>query len=175
MKRGSAVGRLEGKVALVTGAGQGVGKGVALALAAEGASVVAAGRTLEKVEAAAGEVRGRGVDALAVQCEVSRRADVDAAVAAAVERFGRLDVLVNNAQSVSLGPVLDIRERDAAMVWESGFLGTLFGMQAAHPALSETRGCVVNVGTGAALRPDPAGYALYAAVKEAIRTLTRAA
>jgi meso-butanediol dehydrogenase/(S,S)-butanediol dehydrogenase/diacetyl reductase len=169
------MGRLDGKVVLVTGAGQGIGAGIALAAAAEGAAIVAAGRTLEKVEKTAEEVRARGVEALAVQCDVRRREEVDACVAAATERFGRLDGLVNNAQMVALGPVLDITEKDARRTWDSGYLGTLWCMQAAYPALKEARGCVVNLGTGSALRPDPAGFALYAGTKEMIRTLTRAA
>lgn len=169
------MGRLDGKVVLVTGAGQGVGEGIALAVAAEGAAVVAAGRTLEKVERTAGLARERGVEALALAVDVRRRDEVDACVAAAQERFGRIDGVVNNAQMVALGPVLDITEKDARRTWESGFLGALWFMQAAFPALEKTRGAVVNLGTGAALRPDPAGFALYAGTKEMVRALTRAA
>jgi NAD(P)-dependent dehydrogenase (short-subunit alcohol dehydrogenase family) len=169
------VGRLDGKVVLVTGAGQGVGEGIALACAAEGASVVAAGRTLEKVEKTAAQVRERGTDALAVVVDVRHREQVDSCVAAALERFGRVDGLVNNAQMVSLGPVLEITEKAARRTWESGFLGTLWCMQAAHDALVQSRGSIVNLGTGAALRADPAGYALYAGTKEMVRSLTRAA
>lgn len=160
---------------LVTGAGQGIGAGIALAAAAEGGSVVAAGRTLEKVERTAAEVRARGVQALAVQCDVRRREDVDACVSVALEQFGRIDGLVNNAQMVALGPVLDITEKDARRTWESGFLGSLWFMQAAHPALRETKGSVVNLGTGSALRNDLPGFALYAGTKEMVRTLTRMA
>jgi meso-butanediol dehydrogenase / (S,S)-butanediol dehydrogenase / diacetyl reductase len=169
------VGRLEGKVVLVTGAGQGIGAGIALAAAAEGASVVAAGRTLEKVEKTAAEVEARGVRALAVQCDVRRRDEVDACVAAALERFDRLDGLVNNAQMVALGPVLEITEKAARRTWESGFLGSLWFMQAAFPALQTSKGSIVNLGTGSALRNDLPGFALYAGTKEMIRTLTRMA
>lgn len=169
------MGRLDGKVAIVTGAGQGVGEGCALALAAEGAAVVAAGRTREKVEATAARIAAAGGRALAVGCDVTRRSDVDGCVAAALERFGRLDALVNNAQTVALGPVLDVTEDDVRRTFDSGYLGTLWFMQAAFPALRETGGSVVNLGTGAALRPDPAGFAVYAGVKEMVRTLTRAA
>ena len=169
------MGRLQDRVVLVTGAGQGIGQGVALAAAAEGAHIVAAGRTLDKVEKTADDVRARGVEALAVQCDVRRREEVDACVAATLDRFGRLDGLVNNAMMVSLGPVLGLTEKDARRTWDSGFLGTLWCMQAAHDALVASKGSVVNLGTGSALRPDPAGFALYAGVKEMVRTLTRAA
>lgn len=168
-------GRLDGKVVVVTGAGQGIGQGIALAAAAEGAHVVVAGRTLDKCEKTAEEVRARGQRALALQCDVRRRDQVDATLRATLAEFGRLDGLVNNAQMVSLGPVLDITEKDARRTWESGFLATLWFMQAAYPALKESRGSVVNLATGAALRNDLPGFTLYAGTKEMIRTLTRMA
>jgi NAD(P)-dependent dehydrogenase (short-subunit alcohol dehydrogenase family) len=166
---------LDDKVVIVTGAGQGIGAGIALAAAAEGASVVAAGRTFEKVEAMAAQIAERGVGSLAVKCDVRRRDEVDAAVGAALERFGRIDGVVNNAQMVALGPVIDITEKDARRTWESGFLGSLWFMQAAYPALKEAKGAVVNLGTGSALRNDLPGFTLYAGTKEMIRTMTRMA
>jgi len=169
------VGRLDDRVVIVTGAGQGIGAGIALAAAAEGAHIVAAGRTLEKVEKMAAEIESRGVRALAVKCDVRRRDEVDATVAATVSTFGRIDGVVNNAQMVALGPVLEITEKDARMTWESGFLGSLYFMQAAHPELVKTKGSVVNLGTGSALRNDLPGFALYAGTKEMIRALTRMA
>lgn len=159
----------------MTGAGQGIGQGIAFAAAAEGASIVAAGRTLEKVEKTVEEVRARGVKGLAVKCDVRKRDEVDATVQAALAEFGRIDGLVNNAQMVALGPVLDITEKDARRTWESGFLGSLWFMQAAYPALKESRGSIVNLGTGSALRNDLPGFTLYAGTKEMVRTLTRMA
>jgi len=169
------LGRLDDKIVIVTGAGQGIGAGIAFAAAAEGAHIVAAGRTLEKVEKTAEEIRTRGVDALALQCDVRRRDEVDTTVAAALDKFGRLDGLVNNAQMVALGPVLEITEKDARRTWESGFLGSLWFMQACYPALKESKGSIVNLGTGSALRNDLPGFTLYAGTKEMIRTLTRMA
>jgi NAD(P)-dependent dehydrogenase (short-subunit alcohol dehydrogenase family) len=170
------MGRLDDKVVIVTGAGQGIGAGIALAAAAEGAKIVAAGRTLEKVEKIADEITAeRGIEAIAVKCDVRKRDEVDACVAAAVARFGQIDGVVNNAQMVALGPVLEITEKDARRTWESGFLGSLWFMQAAHPELVKTKGNVVNLGTGSALRNDLPGFALYAGTKEMIRTMTRMA
>jgi meso-butanediol dehydrogenase / (S,S)-butanediol dehydrogenase / diacetyl reductase len=169
------VGRLDDKVVIVTGSGQGIGEGIALAAAAEGAHVVCAGRTLEKVERTAAAIRERGVKALAVRCDVRDREQVDAAVEASLLEFGRIDGLVNNAQMVALGPVLEITEKDARRTWESGFLGSLWFMQACYPALKESKGSVVNLGTGSALRNDLPGFALYAGTKEMIRTMTRMA
>jgi len=169
------MGRLDGKVVIVTGAGQGIGQGIALAAAAEGAAVVVAGRTLEKVEKTAAEIEARGVAALPVKCDVRHRDEVDACTAATVEKFGRIDGVVNNAQMVALGPVLEITEKDARRTWESGFLGSVWFMQAAHPELQKAKGAVVNLGTGSALRNDLPGFALYAGTKEMIRTMTRMA
>jgi 2-hydroxycyclohexanecarboxyl-CoA dehydrogenase len=168
------VGKLTGRVALVTGAGQGVGRGVALAMAEEGASVVLAGRTASKVEAVAEGVRALGASALACACDVGVRAEVDAAVAAAVKRFGRLDVLVNNAQSSTQAPLEDTTEDEVELAWRSGSLGTFYGMQAAFPHLKERGGVVINFGSTTALIGDPS-FGAYAMAKEAIRGLSRVA
>ncbi|MGN6475022.1 MAG: SDR family NAD(P)-dependent oxidoreductase [Mycobacteriales bacterium] len=169
------MGRLDDKVVIVTGSGQGIGEGIALAAAAEGANIVAAGRTLEKVERTAATVEERGRKALALQCDVRKQDEINEVVKATLERFGRIDGVVNNAQMVALGPVLEITEKDARRTWESGFLGSLWFMQAAYESLKESKGAVVNLGTGSALRNDLPGFTLYAGTKEMIRTLTRMA
>src|SRR4051794_32389965 len=89
--------RLDGKVAVVTGAGRGIGAGCALAFAEQGANVVVAARTREQVEATAEQARAHGVKALPVVCDVMQRADLEALVAATIKEFGRADILVNNA------------------------------------------------------------------------------
>ncbi len=99
---------------------------------------------------------------------------VQRAVDEVVERWGRVDVLVNNAQETRIAAVLDTDDEAADAVWRSGFLGTLHCMQVAHPYLAATRGAIVNLASGAGLSADP-GYAAYGATKEAIRTLTRVA
>jgi NAD(P)-dependent dehydrogenase (short-subunit alcohol dehydrogenase family) len=168
------VGKLGGKTAIVTGAGQGVGLGIALALASEGADIVAAGRTLEKVERAAEEIRQRGVRALALGCDVGRSEDIDDCVSATLAEFGTVDILVNNAQMVPLGTLLKVTDKAFEGGFRTGPLAALRLMRACHPHLKDG-GAVVNIGTGSALRPDPVGFGAYAAVKEATRSLTRAA
>lgn len=168
------MGSLDGRVALVTGAGQGVGEGIALALAAEGASVVAAGRTLAKVERTAAEIARRGGKARAVACDVKSEAAIRACVRATVDAFGGLHVLVNNAQEVPMGPLLSLAREDLESGWLSGPLAAFSFMQSAHEHL-RGGGVVINLATSAALRPDPVGYGAYAAVKEALRSLSRAA
>jgi len=170
------MGRLSERVAFVTGGGQGVGRGVALALGSEGARVAAVDLRAEGAESTAAEIAGRHGEAIALGCDVRDRAAVDAAVATVVERLGGIDILVNAA----LGP-LDVvpfeRTTLAAMeeLWRSGFLGTAFTMQACLPYLRRSgRGRVINFGSGAGINGSP-GYAAYAPVKEAVRALTRVA
>src|SRR5687767_7071159 len=100
---------LEGRTAIVTGAGQGVGEGIARAMAAAGANVVVAARRVETGEPAADAIRARGHSAVCLPCDVAVRADVDRVVAETIERFGRLDVIVHNALS-PVGPVADVRD-----------------------------------------------------------------
>ncbi|NKT91559.1 SDR family NAD(P)-dependent oxidoreductase, partial [Rhodococcus hoagii] len=106
------MGVLEGDVALVTGAGQGIGRGIALALAAEGARVAVVGRTLSKVVDTADEIVRRGGDAVALQCDVTDAERIDAVVADVVDRYGGLSILVNNAQTPAHGMLLDVSEDD---------------------------------------------------------------
>jgi meso-butanediol dehydrogenase/(S,S)-butanediol dehydrogenase/diacetyl reductase len=166
---------VEGQVALVTGAGQGMGRGIALALAAEGARVALVGRTLAKLDAVAAEVRDRGGDALAVAADVSDRDAAFGAVATVLERWGRLDTLVNAAYDSRVGLLDELDADDARHDWQTGFAAALWCIQAAHPALAATGGSVVNIGAATGLKPDTTTFALYASTKEAIRSLTRTA
>ncbi len=167
--------RLAGKRAIVTGSGQGVGRGIALALAAEGAAVVVAGRTFEKVERTAGEIRAAGGEALAVRCDVSVPADVEALFEHTVPAFGGLDVLVNNAQSTPPNRRLqDVPFEDLELAFATGPIATFRCMQAAFPHLRERGGSVVNLGSNTAIIGAPM-FGPYAMAKEAIRGLSRVA
>ncbi|CAN5551519.1 SDR family oxidoreductase [soil metagenome] len=168
------MGKLDAKVALVTGAGQGVGQGIALALAAEGAAVALVGRTPETLDATASQIVARGGTALAIPGNVKDPDDVDASVVKTVTELGTVDILVNNAQQAPLGTLLEVSDRNFESGFRSGPLATLRYMRACHPHLCGG-GAIVNLGSGSALRPDPVGLGAYAAVKDAIRVLTRAA
>lgn len=165
---------LQGKVALVTGAGQGVGQGIALALAAAGARVAVTGRTLEKLENTAASIRERGGEALALVCDVKSLESLQKCVDSVLEEFGGLQILVNNAQEVPLGRLLDLDEEKVQAGWESGPLATFRLMRLCYPHLKGD-GVIINLGSSAAKRWDMAGFGAYAATKEAIRSLTRAA
>ncbi len=168
------MGMLDGKVALVTGAGQGVGQGIALALAAEGAKVAVTGRTLAKVEHSAALIAARGGEALALACNVKDPAALAHVVDATVARFGGLNILVNNAQEVPLGKLQDLTDAQVEAGWESGPMATFRLMKLCHPHLKGD-GSIVNLASSAAMRWDMSGYGAYAAVKDAIRQFTRAA
>ena len=165
---------LQGKVALVTGAGQGVGQGIALALAAEGAKVAVTGRTLEKLEATCRLIEERGGEALPVVCDVKSADSLAACLEAVLARFGGLQILVNNAQEVPLGTLEQVNDEAFTAGWESGPLATFRMMKLCYPHLKGD-GCIVNLASSAGKRWDMTGYGAYAATKEAIRSLTRAA
>jgi meso-butanediol dehydrogenase / (S,S)-butanediol dehydrogenase / diacetyl reductase len=169
-----ATAELEGKVAIVTGAGQGVGRGIAAALAEAGSRVALVGRTLAKVEAVQREIADQGGEALAIGADVAINEDIDRCVAATLEAYGTVDILVNNAISQPLGLLLEVSDDTFDAGYMSGPMATFRFMRACHPYLVGG-GAIVNVGSGVALRPSTAGFGCYAAVKEAIRSLTRAA
>jgi meso-butanediol dehydrogenase / (S,S)-butanediol dehydrogenase / diacetyl reductase len=165
---------LDGKAALVTGAGQGVGRGIALALAGEGAAIALMGRTVSTLDQVAAEIDERGGKAVAIVGDVTKDLDCEAAVTEAVAQFGALDMLVNNAQSYAFGPVAEIELADVEAGWQSGPMGSLRMMRAALPHL-RGGGTVVNVSSSATSDRDAAGTGAYAAAKAAIEALTRAA
>jgi NAD(P)-dependent dehydrogenase (short-subunit alcohol dehydrogenase family) len=166
--------RLSGKVALVTGAGQGVGQGIATALAVEGARVAVAGRTLAKLESTCRDINARGGYAVPVECDVKRLDSLESCVETVVERLGGLNILVNNAQEVPTGRLDQVSEDRLEAGWQSGPLATFRLMKLCYPYLKGD-GSIINMASAAGKRWDATGYGCYGAVKEAIRQLTRAA
>lgn len=137
---------LSGKVALVTGASSGMGRASAIALANQGAKVVAAARRMEKLEAVVAEIRSRGKEALAVQMDVTKRADVDTAVAMTVKTFGKLDILVNNAGYLDYSPFLDMKEEAWDKVIDTNLKGYFYAAQAAAREMAKSKwGRIVNI------------------------------
>jgi NAD(P)-dependent dehydrogenase (short-subunit alcohol dehydrogenase family) len=169
------MGRINDKTAVVTGAGQGIGRGIALALAKEGAPVVLAGRMVRKLDSVAAEIAEAGGRAMPVPCDVGDRDAVVTLVDSAVRSFGGLDILVNNAQSLAPNRRLqDITIEDAKVTWSTGPMATMHCMQAAFPHLRERGGSIVNLGSNTAITGAPL-FGAYAMAKEAIRALTRVA
>lgn len=167
--------RLRDKVAIVTGSGQGIGEGIALAYAREGARVVVAELKEHRAERTAVRIREGGGEAIGVAVDVGIRADVERMVAAAAERFGRLDILVNNAQGYAPHtPLEQITDEQFDHVMRTGAKATLWAMQAAFPHLCRRGGRIINIVSLAAERGDP-GLGPYNATKLAILGLTRTA
>tara|TARA_B110000503_G_scaffold22699_1_gene35270 strand:- start:1693 stop:2445 length:753 start_codon:yes stop_codon:yes gene_type:complete len=165
---------LTGKTALVTGAGQGVGQGIALALATEGARVAVTGRTREKLVHTCELIEQRGGEALPIVCDVKSLKSMEDCLASTLEHFGGLQILVNNAQEVPLGTLEEVTDESFTAGWESGPLATFRLMKLCRPHLRGD-GCIINLASAASMRWDMSGYGAYAATKEAIRALTRAA
>jgi 2-hydroxycyclohexanecarboxyl-CoA dehydrogenase len=166
-------GRLAGKVAVITGGGQGIGRGIAKAFAAEGASIVIIDLDAETARDAAKECGERGVEAISLECDVADREQVDGAVAEVVKRLGSIDILVTCALAkVKVQPFEQTPLSGIEKMWRVGYLGVVNMMQASLPHLRERRGNVINFGSGAGIGAA-AGYASYGPVKEAVRAITR--
>jgi meso-butanediol dehydrogenase/(S,S)-butanediol dehydrogenase/diacetyl reductase len=137
--------RLDGKVAFVTGAAHGIGRAIAGRLASEGARLVLADIDLEAAEAAAHQLDGP--EALAVRCDITDRASVEAAIGEAIQEYGQLDVLVNNAGLGSGQPFAESSDADFTQQLELNLAGAVRCIQAALPHLVDSGGNVVSVGS----------------------------
>jgi NAD(P)-dependent dehydrogenase (short-subunit alcohol dehydrogenase family) len=170
------MGRLAGRVAIVTGAGQGIGRGIAVTFAREGARVCIAELGAERGERAAEAIRAGGGEAFAVPTDVARKGDVQAMVDETVRRFGAVDVLVNNAQSFgSRTPIEEIPDEQFDRLWISGVKGTWWAMNAVRPIMAARGwGRIINFVSLAAERGD-AGLGDYNAAKAGIAALSRTA
>lgn len=169
--------RLEGRVAIVTGAGQGIGEAIALAYAREGAKVIVTGRTLSKLEEVAGKARADGGEVVPFEALAGDRQQAETTVAEAISRWGRIDVLVNNAHTFTdYLPLEDPRMEENVLVdMQSAFLGSLQLMQLCFPHMRDNGGgAIINFGSSYGLRCEP-GFLAYASSKEAIRALTKTA
>ncbi len=171
---GDSVTRLSGKITLITGGGTGIGRAIALAFAREGASVAVAGRRLEKLKEVVGEIAKQGGGATAIECDVTCAKDAERAVRAVAERFGRLDVLVNNAGMLSVATVDSLSEEEWDRVMTVNVKGPFLMSRA---ALKEFRkaggGAIVNIGSvlGLVAMKDRAAYC---ASKGGVTMLTKA-
>jgi len=168
-------GPLRGRAALVTGAGAGIGRGVALALASAGATVVAAGRTRSTLDGVVAEIVRRGGRALAVRCDVRDLDSITQCLGVIRDEVGKLDTLVNNAQTYRHAALLEATDDDLADTWASGPQAVFRLMRLAHPLLAADGGVIFNFGSGVQLDPSDSFHGTYAAAKNAIGALTRTA
>jgi NAD(P)-dependent dehydrogenase (short-subunit alcohol dehydrogenase family) len=167
--------KLEEKVAIITGAGRGIGRGIALAFAKEGAAIVIVEIDPESATAVEEEVRQLGVKVLAVVCDVANEQDVQAMVERTIREFDHIDILVNNAQR--LGPPQSVENTDEAswdICFETGPKATWYCCKAVFPYMRSRGGKIINLGSHAGIG-DGEGLAAYGAAKEAIRGFSRVA
>jgi NAD(P)-dependent dehydrogenase (short-subunit alcohol dehydrogenase family) len=170
--------RFSGRTALVTGAGSGIGRAVALAFAAEGAQVVVAGRRREPLDETASLIEDLGGKALAVSTDVSRAEDAESLVRAAVDAFGSLDVAVNNAGVFRGGqPLADLAEEDWHTQLAINVTGVFLALQAEIRRMrtQSSGGAIVNVASTFGVHASSPGAAAYAASKAAVAVLSKGA
>ena len=166
---------LKDTVAIVTGAARGIGRGVSLALAREGAHIVVADlpSAQDDMEATGKLVEAEGVQALLAHCDVRDSAQISALVQATLDRFGRIDVLVNNAGVISLAPITTMSEEQWDRVLDVNLKGTFLCSKAVAPHMAERRsGCIINMSSVAGKRGQP-GLAHYCASKFAVIGFTQ--
>jgi NAD(P)-dependent dehydrogenase (short-subunit alcohol dehydrogenase family) len=159
---------LKDKVVIVTGGSSGIGRATAIALAAKGASVMITGRR----EAALQEVRAANPAIATIVADVSLPADANRTVAAAIERFGRLDVLVNNAGAGAIMPLAEATADRISEIFAVNVVGPSLLASAALPHLRQTKGAIINISSTFGHKAGP-GLSHYAASKAALEHLTR--
>ena len=169
--------RLKGKVAIVTGAGRGIGRATAKLLAAEGATVAVLSRTAENVERVVADIEAAGGTALALVCDMADGGQLKTSVEKVAAAYGRIDILVNNAfdPSAVTSSILELSVEQLQRNFEMGPIAYLRTMQACHPYLKASgEGRVINFGSMAGV-VGLVGYGPYNMAKEAVRALTRSA
>ncbi|MBP6875653.1 MAG: 3-oxoacyl-[acyl-carrier-protein] reductase [Candidatus Eisenbacteria bacterium] len=170
---GSGCGNLKGQTAIITGAGRGIGRAIALALAGRGADVVVGDIDAAAAQAVASEAAALGVRSAAVACNVVIRREVEALVERALSEFGRLDILVNNAGITRDTLLVRMTEEQWDLVLDVNLKGTFFGCQAAaKPMMKARSGKIVNLASITGLIGN-AGQANYSASKAGVIALTR--
>lgn len=165
--------KLQGKVAIVTGSAGGIGRGIALAMAKEGAHIAIVDVNEEKGKETLAEV-SQYTEGLLIIKDISIKENVYEIVAEVVKKFGKLDIMVNNAHVSRQAPFIETTQDHLDLSFGTGFYPTFHFMQAAYPELKKSQGKVINFASGAGI-DGQVTQTSYAAAKEAIRAISRVA
>ncbi|GAA0437598.1 3-oxoacyl-[acyl-carrier-protein] reductase [Lentibacillus halophilus] len=166
------MGRLQDKVAIITGGAGGIGQGMATAFVKEGAKVVIVDLNEEAGQEAIKHLQQHQQESTFIQANLAEHDKLESIVEQVVDKYGKLDILVNNAHASKNKPFLETTQKDLDLSFDTGFYPTFYLMQAAIPHLQETKGKIINFASGAGIEGH-ANQAAYAAAKEAIRAITR--
>ncbi|HLR20341.1 MAG TPA: SDR family oxidoreductase [Staphylococcus sp.] len=164
--------KLEDKVAIVTGGAGGIGSGIVRAYAKENAKIVIADIAEDRGKLLSEELNRSGHDTLFITTDLTDKASLQACVDTTIQHYGKIDILVNNAHASRMNSFLDITEEDLDLSLNTGFYATFYLCQMVVPYLKETKGNIINFGSGAAVKGDKHQGA-YVVAKEAIRGITR--
>jgi 3-oxoacyl-[acyl-carrier protein] reductase len=166
--------KLAGQIVVITGASEGIGRAIALALAGEGASLVLAARTAEKLESTAGEIREKGNPVLTVCTDVTRPEEVNTLIQKTIAAFGRVDVMVNNVGRGLRKPFVETTEEDWAWLIATNLSSVMYGCRAVIPQMErQGKGAIINIASRSG-RVGEANLAAYSAVKHGVVGLTKA-
>jgi 3-oxoacyl-[acyl-carrier protein] reductase len=165
--------KLDGKVAVVTGASKGIGASIAKHLAAAGASVVVNYASSKAgADRVVSEIVGNGGKAVAVHADLSKKADIDRLFAATKETYGRLDILVNNAGVYEFAPLAELTEDHFHKLFNLNVLGLILASQKAAEYFDKAGGSIINISSGASMSPPP-NASVYSATKAAVDAVTK--
>jgi NAD(P)-dependent dehydrogenase (short-subunit alcohol dehydrogenase family) len=164
---------LAGKVALVTGSGRGIGRGIALCMAEAGADIVNVGRTLDRIAETASRVKASGRKSICIQADMREADQVKAMVEKATAEFGRIDILVNNVGTPTHWDNIDITDKGWDAIMRENLKTTFLCTQAAARAMTEKgiKGSIINISTRESIKPG--GGTAYAAAKAGVNSLTQ--
>lgn len=169
------MGLLDGKVAIITGAGRGIGRATAHVFAKEGAAVAIVDIDQANAEAVRDELLALGGKAIAITCDVQNRSEVKSAVEETVKSFDGVDMLIQYAKFIKIGiPFEDVPEDVFVKIWKSGVMGSVFFMQECFPYMREKGGKIINTASGAGVKGSR-NMSAYAIANEGIRGLTKSA
>jgi NADP-dependent 3-hydroxy acid dehydrogenase YdfG len=164
---------IEGKVVVITGASSGLGESTARLLAASGAKVALGARRKDRIDALVKDITAKGGSAIGFKTDVTKRSDVEALVKGAMDKYGRIDVIVNNAGIMPIAPLAALKVEEWDRMIDVNIKGLLYGVAAALPIMQKQKqGHIINIASVAGFKVFAPGGAVYSATKFAVRAVT---